>query len=349
MHVEAVIEIAREWVETRGREEPGFCGAHLMGSINQMSSDADFPSYKDVDMHMVADGEGRMVDQLYRGVYLECAVGESDRYATPERILADPEIAPHLAIDSIISDPDKKLADLQRIVARDYAKRPWVVARLDREKEWASSYWEQSRHEDSTGGVWYRLSWMFNFLAGLVAIADLAPPTHRRSLVLMGDILKREGRPDILESVLELWGFAQLTKSDVESLLLDCGKLFDLATEVTKTPVPFQFKLRPFIRPYVVEGAQEMINEGHYREAVYWIALFTTVANSAIQADGKDAQRAWAHSLHDRLLAMTDWLEVSDLDARISRARFLMEDVFAFADDLANRNPQIISSSEIND
>ena len=58
--------------------------------------------------------------------------------------------------------------------------------------------------------------------------------------------------------------------------------MFDLATAVTKTPVPFQFKLQPSVCPYVVDGAQEMIDEGYWREAMFWIALFTMVAHGAI-------------------------------------------------------------------
>ena len=50
MNVKQVIELAKEWVEIYGSQTPGFCGAHLMGSINHMPPDTPFPAYKDVDL-----------------------------------------------------------------------------------------------------------------------------------------------------------------------------------------------------------------------------------------------------------------------------------------------------------
>src|SRR5262245_41413886 len=45
MNVKQVIEQAAAWVEREGRHIPGFCGAHLMGSILSMAPDAPFPPY----------------------------------------------------------------------------------------------------------------------------------------------------------------------------------------------------------------------------------------------------------------------------------------------------------------
>ena len=38
---------------------------------------------------------------------------QPERYATPEVVLADPETAPNLAVDSVILDPTGRLSELQ--------------------------------------------------------------------------------------------------------------------------------------------------------------------------------------------------------------------------------------------
>ena len=53
MNAGQVIEIAKEWVDQVGSKEPGFIGAHLMGSLVSMPKEAPFPSFKDVDLHLV--------------------------------------------------------------------------------------------------------------------------------------------------------------------------------------------------------------------------------------------------------------------------------------------------------
>ena len=331
MKVKQVIEVVREWVDVRGRELPGFVGAHLMGSINHMSADAEFPAYKDVDMHILADGSHQMVDLLHRGLYLECAIGEPERYATPEVVLADPETAPNLAVDSVILDPTGRLSELQQAVARDFAQRRWIVARCNAEKEWAEAAFAEATRQTTSEAAWAQLGWMINFLSGLLACANLTSPTHRRCLIVMGDVLREQGRPDLLEALFDLWGIASLTRREVEACLADCAAMFDLATAVTKTPVPFQFKLQPFVRPYVVDGAQEMIDEGYWREAMFWIALFTMVAHGAIQADAAEADKAASRAMYAEFLSKLGWAEAPDLSARLGRARSVMDEVFAVA------------------
>jgi hypothetical protein len=57
----------------------------------------------------------------------------------------------------------------------------------------------------------------------------------------------------------------------------------DNAMSGYRTPNPYGFKLLAHVQPYLVEGAQEMIDAGHHREAMLWIAAFCCIANTAIQ------------------------------------------------------------------
>lgn len=119
MNVRQVIKLAREWVETEGCKTPGFQGAHLMGSITAMPSDASFALYRDLDMNVVVS-EGTRTDHVnlpYKGLILEVASRELGEYRSPEVVLANPNLAPHIAADSILSDPTGMLQELHEAVA----------------------------------------------------------------------------------------------------------------------------------------------------------------------------------------------------------------------------------------
>src|SRR5262249_36536261 len=161
-----------------------------------------------------------------------------------------------------------------------YAQQRWVLARCGYEQQVVMQTLEGLCHTASPPEAVWLLSSMALFLAGLLTEASLRPPTHRRCLVLLRDVLHAAGRRDLHEAVLQLLGWAHLRRAEVEAYLGDCALAFDRAVAVTRTPVPFQFKLKPHVRPYIIAGAQEMIDQGYHREAMFWISGFLMFANS---------------------------------------------------------------------
>jgi hypothetical protein len=53
MNAGTAIGIAREWVAVQGSRTPGFCAAHLMGSLLTRSPEAAFPASGDVDLNLI--------------------------------------------------------------------------------------------------------------------------------------------------------------------------------------------------------------------------------------------------------------------------------------------------------
>src|ERR1700686_664272 len=53
MNTRQAKQTVQEWVEANLEHWPGIRGAHLVGGITTMSDDALFPSYKDVDLHLI--------------------------------------------------------------------------------------------------------------------------------------------------------------------------------------------------------------------------------------------------------------------------------------------------------
>ncbi len=268
MEVRQVVRLAGEWVERHGSQTPGFCGAHLTGGINTMLPDALFPLYRDVDLIIVLREGGKSTEEnlelAYRGLILECGVKGLEEYRSPERVLANPHIAHDFTTDSVLSDPTGLLAKTQGVVTKEFARLRWVLARCDYEKRRALGHLEELGQVDSPLAALTQL-WRFaEFLAGSIAVAHLRPPTHRKCLVLMRELLREQDRLDLQEEVLSVLGCARMDREKVESYLEECAVAFDRAVTVKKTPSFWGFKLRPHVRPYAIEGAQEIIDRGNH-------------------------------------------------------------------------------------
>ena len=112
MNAGQVIDIAREWVETQFSQTPGFCGAHLMGSLSRMARDAPFPAFCDVDLNIISrDVQTQETRDLsYKGLILEYGLWPLADYASPEIVLANPGLAPNIAVRSSLADPSFSMA-----------------------------------------------------------------------------------------------------------------------------------------------------------------------------------------------------------------------------------------------
>jgi hypothetical protein len=338
------IELAREWVEVHGSQVPGFRGAHLMGGLTYTPKDALFADYKDIDLNIVVQGaQGYEVrDLLYQGRILEYGTVSIDRYRSPEMVLSDIELASNLAADSILADPLGILAELRRTVAKEYSRRKWVVARCDQLKNSAlQSVAELSRASSPVEALW-QVIFLGRDLAGLVAVAGLRPPTNRRCFILMQEILALWGRSTVYEDSLGVLGVAHLSRAQAESFLHECAAAFDKAVAVTRTPIPYQFKLHAHVKPYIIEGTREMIDAGSHREAMPWIAACLLLANTAIQFDATEEDRPAFQEQVDRLASDLGLGTMPDVRARLQQAQALTDSVFKAADEIVSRNPAIM-------
>ena len=199
MNAGNALRVAREWVAVHGRRTPGFCAAHLMGSLLTMPPEAEFPASGDVDLNLVVaqDQPTETFNISWQGLILEYSVVSHSQYATPEAVLANPELACNLAHDSVLADRDGSFRALQREVERRYGERQWVTARCAAEKGIVGGFLQQVDEADSDGDASFAANGVALFLSGLLATADGLPPTHRRCLVLLKDRLEAHGRSDL--------------------------------------------------------------------------------------------------------------------------------------------------------
>ncbi len=340
MNVGQVIALVQEWVDVHGSQTPGFCGAHLVGGILSMPKESVFPPYLDVDFKLVLHStqEVEPHDIAYKGLILEYGTIGIEHYCSAEAVLSNPELASNLAVDSILSDPAGLLKPLHAVVKQEYAKRTWVKARCTYEKKLVTHSLEEVSQAASPAEALVPLALAIVYLAGVLTVADLRPPTHRRALVLMRDVLHQQGRGELQEEALCLLGSAHLTRHQVEAFLHDAATAFDRAVEVKRTAIPLlDFKFQPHVRPYLVDGFQELIQEGNHREAMLWIVILLIFANIAIQHDAPEAEKPLFQAKLDRLFQEIGFGAPNYVETRLQGARELAKNIFTLADEIVEQ------------
>lgn len=343
MRVSEIREIAQKWVEDQYAPRPNFVGAHLMGGINEMQPDDEFPTFSDVDIGVVIEGEGTRwpEDAHHQGLMLEIGTESADDYRSLETLIANPGLAPNLLSNSILVDPFHVLQEAHTFIAKEFARRRWVQARCDNERQNRIEAYIPAMNPDAIepAMVFYAYYSVCTYLAGYIALANLDRPTHRKAFVRAQKIVEDNQAPHLHTALLELFGCADWDKGQVESCLQETADAFDLAVQIHKTPHLGDFKLKSHLRPYLVEASQDMIDQGFYREAVPWIATYYTIAAITIGLEGSESQKETfvngqqAMMQHLGLSTTKDWTE------RRAQARQTADAIYAFCDDIIAAYP----------
>jgi hypothetical protein len=345
LSTEQVIERTKDWVRMQAEQLSGFVGAHLMGGITSMASSDPFPTYRDVDLHIILkdniDIPGENAEALYQGLMIEVGFRQQKDYCTPEVVLADPVIASHMAVPSIVSDPTGFLTRLHEVVAREYARRKWVQARCDSEKREAFGVLEIAAHIPDPLSAFRLLGYAGTYVSAVLALVSLKAITGRRCYIQMRHILESWGRTDLYERLLEVVGFAQTTREQAERYLQDGVSAFDIAVKVKRTPHQFGHKMYAHLRPYLVEGAREMMAEGYYHEAVGWTMAFYGSAMQIIQTDAPLQLTLDMQGKFDECMSQFGLNGATSWEERIARARALFREVFTLADEIIACNSAV--------
>ena len=353
MNVHEVKQITSEWLTLNLAQYPGLCGAHFVGSINTMPDEAYFPAYKDVDMHLVfKDGSpalenhgpfANLLETEYRGAILEGGFIPLSSYQTPEIVLANPEIAHHLTVDSLIYDPHGWLQDLQGPVRLDYNNRKWVEARIDYERK-GLEQWQGLRKYaqamDSSGFSEFNLlGYHVSYLVALLCVATLQAPSSGYNR--MREILLEHHRLDLYDEVMAVLGLQNISSERAEDLLKEGAEAFDLAVTVRRSPHPFQHKLNPHQRGYFVDKCRSLIDAGLVDQAVGWMLAFYGSSINVILADGPDEVKPMYAARIKRLMEMLGLASPVELDERYRRMMRLDEQFFELAEEMVCDNPSI--------
>lgn len=326
--VHEVVAIVQEWVDREASGWPDFAGAYLWGGITALPADAPFALYRDLDVVIVltAGAPEEEREAFYRGISLEIICKNLDEHQDAQATLANPSAGPNLAVTRILADPTGAIGRLQQAVAAEFGQRRWVQARCAGGQRRVDAALAEMRQAATPGERFDAVRGYLNALSGMLAVAELARPTTRRTLALLHALLAGHGRADLHEAALGIMGSAALDAPAVERLLDRTIAAFDRAAAVNRTPIPYGFTIQPHLRPYYLEGSREMIAEGLHREAVFWIGCldvaYVVLANDAPEAE----QPGFAAELSE-LYALLGYDSATAWTARLAAAERLAAEI----------------------
>lgn len=336
-----VINIVSEWVALEAALLPNFAGAYMWGGITALEPDAPFALWRDVDVVVVLT-EGAPEDEgevFYGGLSIEIIWKNLDEHHDFETALANPSAGPNLAATTILADPTGALTRLQEGVAAAFAQRRWIAARTAAEMGDAEAALKAMHSAATPAERMDSVRGVLGALSGMLAVAQLARPTTRRTLALLGELLEKAGRADLQEQALRVMGSAAMTPGEVRSLLAETVAAVERAAEVYQTWIPYGFALRHHLLPYYRAGALEMIDEGRHREAMYWISCLDTAYLALANDAPVDEQEIWAQRFANLYASMgladeTGWPERVDLAETLTRA------IGSLADEIVELQPE---------
>ena len=338
--VAEVVDIVREWVDLQARRLPHFAGAYLWGGITALPADAPFPLYRDVDVVVGTEGAHDENQEIpYQGLMLEVIALDLAAHRDAEAVLANPSHGPNMATTQILADPTGILVPLQQAVAAHFGRRRWIQARCEGEKASAERSLAAMRQASTPVEILDSVREFLGALSGLLAVAQLERPTTRCTLVMLRELLEACGRLDLHEAALTLMGCAHLSRADVQTMQDQSVIAFDRAVEVYRTPTPYGFTMRPHLRPYYVEGTQEMIDEGNHREAVFWITCLDT-AYIVLQNDAPAAEKPVFAAQFCAMHTVLGCTSAETWTERVDAAGRLAQEIYRIADALVALHPR---------
>ncbi|NUR83490.1 MAG: hypothetical protein HOY71_05300 [Nonomuraea sp.] len=269
MLVERARQLARQWALDEGPALPGFQGAFLTGSTLWADPGAELSPSSDVDVMVVADPPPSIGKFRYRGALLE--VSGLARLGSTHEVLSDYHLAGSFHLPCVLADPTGRLGEIQRLVARDYAERPWILARctqaMDRVRGWINSMDESAPLPAQVN------AWLFGtgVTTHVLLVAGLRNPTVRRRYAAVRELLAEHGWLDWHEHLLDLLGCARMSAARVRGHLAALEAVFDATAELKAPSYRFDSDITPEARPVAIDGGHELVAAGLHREAVFWL------------------------------------------------------------------------------
>ncbi|MDT0414951.1 hypothetical protein RM574_05555 [Streptomyces sp. DSM 41982] len=323
MRVGTARKAAHDWVARHGRALPGFAGAYFSGSTVGLDAADTLSPYADVDLVVALDtprpppkpGKFR-----HAGALLEVTYEPWAALASPHAVLGDYHLAPPLArTDTLVADPDGRLAALVAEVARGFARPEHVLRRCAH----AAGRVRKGLAAIPADAPWHQqvTAWLFpsGVTAHVLLVAALRNPTIRLRYPAVREVLVPGPHEGLYEDLLGALGCAHLDRARVTEHLAVLTETFDATSRIpVRTPFPYAADLRPGARPVAVEGSADLVERGLHREAVFWIVATLARCHTVLSADAPAAHRRLLPGFRD-VLADLGLFAYADLRARGER------------------------------
>lgn len=340
---------AEMWVRREGSKLRGLEGAFITGSVTTLPDEKPMPASSDVDVTVVlAQPPTRRLGKFsYGGVLLEVSFEAPERVFSAETVLGDPHLAGGTRVMKIVADPWGRLRRLQREVAGKYACRQWVRRRCKAAAATAAARLQPpdrsaALHEKVTG-------WLFgtSLTALILLLAGLRAPTVRRRYVEVRDLLSEYDRLDLYEHMLHLLGCAHWSRNQAAGHLEAVSFAFERAKCLPKGDFPYAGDISAAARGVAIGGSRELIEQGHHREAVFWMVATYSRCKWILDFSGCDdggdrLQQGYLTMLNDLGIA-----SATDLEARCRQVLGFLPRVLEVAEAVMDTTPEIEQGNQI--
>lgn len=344
VNVKHAKDVARRWVLQEASTIPGFGGAFHHGSTVWLPDDAVLPPTSDVDVMLVLAGSpprGKLGTFLYQDVLLQVSSIPASRCQSPDVVLADYHLAGSFRTPNIIVDPAGRLTAMQTAVADQYAKRRWVRARCEHARSNTLRYLRSLNEADPLHDQVIACLFAAGVLTHVLLVAGLKNPTVRRRYVATSHLLSEYRRSDLYERLLGLLGCAQVSRARVEHHLATLADAFDAATTAIRSDFPFASEISAATRPLAIDGSRDLIERGHHREAVFWIAVTFSRVRKVLHHDAPVDMRDRFDPGYRQLLHDLGVASFADLQQRARQIERLLPDVWGTAETIIAANPDV--------
>lgn len=344
MIVRQAKEIARQWVVEQADTIPGFYGAFFHGSVNWLDEEALLPVASDVDVIVVlnrdnpANGPGKF---RYRDLLLEVSYLPTSQFQSAEQILGQYALAGSFHRPGIILDPSGQLTELQTAVAKNYARRQWVVKRCDEARAKVVRYLDSINEADPFHEQVIRWVFATGVTTHVLLVAGLKNPTVRQRYPAVRALLDEYGHLDFYESLLALLGCGQMRKATAERHLVVLGEAFDVAKDHIKTSFSFHSDISDIGRSVAIDGSRALIDQGQHREAIFWMVVTFSRCHAVFYQDAPVGVFNQFDPPYRRLLSDLGLRSLADLQRRSEQVKQLLPRLWAVAEAIIAANPEI--------
>ena len=336
-------ELAKQWVREEGCKLHGFRGAYLVGSVTTLADGAAVPATSDVDIVVALERAAatKLGKFIYRDLLLDVSCVEWDQIQSHGSILGHFQMAAAFRDLQILADPSGHLARIRNIVAMNYASRYWVRQRIhhagDRVLGYLQGVGESAAWHDQV------TSWLFgtSLTTLMLTTSGLRAPTVRRRYVAARELLAAHGKQEFYESLLQLLGCADWSKSQTEEHLIAVAAAFDDAKRLPKGRFKFAADISDTARPIALDGSRDLIEQGLHREAVYWMVATYARCQWIFNHSASASLREQFDPGFQRILGDLGIYSFADLKGRSDRVRSFLPRVSGTADAIMAATPGI--------
>ncbi len=327
----------RQWVLEQASHLPGFRGAFFHGSINWLADEDSLPATSDVDVIVVLQTPFEQTKPgklLFQDVILDASFLPADQICSADQVLGLSHLAGSLRVDSIISDTDGRLREIQQAVSRDFARREWVLRRCEHARQKVRSHLQAL--DESRPFQDQATAWLFGtgVTTHILLAAGLQNPTVRKRYLVVRELLAKHGRSDFYSLLLDLLGSAHLSQAQAAAYLGNLEGAFDAACALIRSPFPFASDIHDLARPVTIAGSREMIANGDQREAAFWLAVTYSRCMQVLVLDGSPSLFARHEPGYRALLADLGIFSFSDLRQRSQKVLDSLPQIWKVAEEI---------------